>query len=147
LGLIDEILPGSRISFDANTLIYYVEEHRDFLAVVDPLFESILAGTLTAYLSVITLTEGLVAPLREGAVVLADRYRTILSRTHGFNTQSLDEATAERAALIRSQYALRTPDAVVAAAAIRAGCAHLVANDSRFRRVNELNTLVISDFV
>jgi len=147
LGLIDEILAGSRISFDANTLIYYVEEHPDFFAVVDPLFESILAGTFAAYLSVIILTEVLVAPLRDGAVTLADRYRAILNRTRGFSTQTLDEQTAERAALIRSQYTLRTPDAVVAATAIGAACTHLVTKDARFRRVNEFNTLVISDFV
>jgi predicted nucleic acid-binding protein len=56
-------------------------------------------------------------------------------------------AIAERAALIRANFSLRTPDAIVAATALEHDCSYLITNDPTFRRVVGLRILVIDDYV
>jgi predicted nucleic acid-binding protein len=58
----------------------------------------------------------------------------------------MDGDVAERAAAIRARWNLRTPDAIIAATALQAGCSHLITNDSVFQRVEGLNVLLISDY-
>jgi predicted nucleic acid-binding protein len=146
VGLADEIPEGSVASFDSNTLIYYIERHATFLPVVAPFFGLLSEGKARASISVLLLVEVLVGPMRSQLDSLVGRYRSFLRTSTGIEVRSVDEPIAERAALIRADYGLRTPDAVVAATALEAGCSHLVTNDPAFRRIDELNVLVIGDY-
>jgi len=87
-----------------------------------------------------------VGPLRDGHETLADLYRELLSDPN-FGLHDINRNVAERAALIRARFSLRTPDAIVAATAVEHGCSHLITNDPTFRRVEGLRVLVIDDYV
>ena len=147
MGLADEISENARISFDANVLIYYVEENPEFLHVVEPAFELIIAGRLTAEVSLIVLLEVLVRPIREGLESVANKYRAILEGTMGITAHILDQPLAELAAQIRARHGLRTPDAIVAATAIGHNCSHILTNGPVFRRLDNMKVLVIGDYV
>lgn len=143
----DEVPNGASIAFDSMVIIYYMEEHPDFLDVVEPLFDMIAVGRAQGYVSTISLVEVLVGPLRSGEDALVQRYRELLANAPNFTLISLTPSVAERAAHLRATHNLQTPDAVVAACVIEEGCTHLVTNDPIFRRVPGLGVLVVSDFV
>jgi predicted nucleic acid-binding protein len=147
LGLADDIPSGSKVAFDTDSLIYYVEEHPLFMKVVEPGFDMATAGEIAPHVSLISLVEVLVLPLRQNRPELIEEYREIFSIPSGFETHPLTPSIAERAAQLRARWNLGTPDAIIAATALEAGCTHLVTNDTVFRRVEDLKVLVVSDYV
>jgi predicted nucleic acid-binding protein len=147
VGLVDEVAPGSQIAFDSNALIYFVEEHPKYLPVVEPVIELIKAGQGTGHVATVSYMEVMVAPLQKQAEVLAAAYRDVFAIRRDFRLHSLTRPIAERAALTRARFSLRTPDAIVAATALEHGCSHLITNDPTFRRVEGLRVLVIDDYV
>ena len=56
-------------------------------------------------------------------------------------------AIFDAAASTRAETGLRTPNAIHAATAIRAGCALFVTNETDFRRVKNLRKAVLDDFL
>jgi len=148
VGLADRIAAGSSILLDSDALIYFVEEHADFLPVVEPVIEMVASGQISAHASTINLLEVLVRPLREKRTDLAARYRAILTQSRHLTLHPLSSAIAERAAAIRAEFRLTTPDAVVAATALEAGCSFLVTNNGDdFGRIREPEVLVVRQFV
>ncbi len=146
MALADALPEGSNVALDTTTIIYFIEEHPTFGPVIEPVFRMISAGRIRAFASVISLIEVLTAPLREGQRELAQRYREVLTRGRNFTLIPVHADVAERAASLRAAHNLRTPDAIVAATAIEAVCSHLVTNDDQFKRVQELQVLVVSEF-
>lgn len=59
----------------------------------------------------------------------------------------IDADDAVAAVELRARYALRTPDALQLAVAIRAGCDAFLTNDVRLRRVSELRIILLDDHV
>ena len=147
MGLDDDIPDGSSLTLDTNALIYFVEEHDEFLAVIRPVFERVAAGQLQAHVSVVSFIEVLVGPTRDGQAALAERYRELLLNTAGLHVADVTTEIAERAAQLRARYRLRTPDAIIAATTFESGSTHLLTNDSDFRRVEGLRALVVSEYL
>jgi predicted nucleic acid-binding protein len=54
-------------------------------------------------------------------------------------------SVAERAAQLRAQYNLRTPDALHVASALEAACDAFLTNDLGLKRVTELRVLVLDE--
>jgi predicted nucleic acid-binding protein len=147
LALVDEVPRGANIAVDTSAVIYFVELNPDYHPLVRPVFERIELGTLRGHASVISLIEVLVRPLAQGDSALADRYRRLLRTSRNVELHSGTEAIAERAATVRSSRNRQVADAIVAATARESGSSHLTTNDPVFRRVDDLNVLVVSDFV
>ena len=147
MALADEIPHGSRIAFDTNAIIYiyFVEEHTQFFPVLRPVFAMLANGQATGVVSVVTLLEVLVRPLRLDRHDLAQRYRDVLS--HNLAITALDVMISERAASLRAALRLAVVDAVIAATALECSCTHLVTNDPAFRNVDGMRILVIGEYV
>ncbi|MCI5188890.1 MAG: type II toxin-antitoxin system VapC family toxin [Candidatus Electrothrix sp. AS4_5] len=142
MGWIDE-LQGQLIALDTAPLIYFIEEHPTYCPVVEPFFEQLDRGAVQVVTSVITLTEVLVKPLRDGDVQLAEQYRDILLNVDGLTTVEASAAIAEQAARLRSQYSLRTPDAIQIATAQHTGASALLTNDIRWPALPDLHILTL----
>lgn len=84
------------------------------MPLVRPFFEAADRGEFQIVTSMPTLTEVLVHPLRRGDPRLADQYRRILLRAGQVTTVAVSEEIAEKAAELRGQHGLRTPDALQA---------------------------------
>ena len=134
------------MALDTNVVIYFIELHPTFRAIVRPVFEAISAGRITAAISTITLLEVLVELLRAGRTDLVNDYREHLMHSQGLSLVGIDERTAELAAHIRADHNLQVPDAVIAASAVVSECSHLIANDPVFTRVPNFRTLVVAEF-
>ncbi|MCT1479041.1 PIN domain-containing protein [Microbacterium sp. p3-SID336] len=78
--------------------------------------------------SALALQECLVRPMRERNAELRDRY---LATFDHIETVDLDAAVFVRAAELRADFGLKTPDALHLAAAQVSGCTELWTNDTR----------------
>jgi predicted nucleic acid-binding protein len=148
MGGLTPVITGKLVAFDSAPLIYYVEEHPDYVVVADELFDAIDRGLAHGTTSVLTLLEVLVVPVREGQHDLADQYRQLLMTAEGVALHVIDEDVCERAAQLRAKYGwLRTPDALQVATAIEHGAEVIVTNDDRWRRLTEIEVVILKDYV
>jgi predicted nucleic acid-binding protein len=140
-----EGLHGAVVGLDTAPLIYFIEEHPDYLGFVRPFFEAADQGSFQIVTSVLTLTEVLVHPLRAGNFDLAEQYRRILLSARQILTLPISDAVAEKAAELRVRFGLRTPDAIQLAAAVHSGASYFLTNDSRLPSLSNLEILVLDD--
>lgn len=84
---------------------------------------------------------------RQGRPDLADRMFSTAIQMANIEWLSPSHGVAERAARARARYALRTPDAIQLATAITAGATGFITNDKDFRRVTDIDVLILDDLV
>jgi predicted nucleic acid-binding protein len=146
VGKIESLIKGRVVAFDTAPLIYYIEEHLQYLPLVEELFESFDAGAAQGLTSVLTLLEVLVKPVRDGRHDIADQYREILTGSANITIHPIGEAVCESAAELRAKYTwLRTPDAIQLAAAITNHVSMMVTNDDRWKRIDEISVILLDD--
>jgi predicted nucleic acid-binding protein len=146
VGRLESLVKGRIVAFDTAPLIYYIEENSNYLPLVEELFELIDDGSVQGFTSVLTLLEVLVKPMREGQEEIADQYREILTGSANISLYPIGEAVCETAADLRSRYPwLRTPDAIQIATAIAHQAATIVTNDERWKRIAEIDIVVLDD--
>jgi predicted nucleic acid-binding protein len=143
---LDDALVGvARLGIDTAPIIYFIEAHPLYEAIVTPIFKLIADRKLTGITSTITLTEVLVQTFISANMRLQQEYRDILLYSPDFEVIPIDVNVAERAAELRARYGLRTPDALQIAAALSSDCEAFVTNDSKLQRVTELRILVLDN--
>jgi len=146
MGLLTELGRGP-VGLDSSIFIYLIEEHAQYLPVVEPMFSAISAGTLAAVTSSLTLLEVLVQPLRASLPTLADKYERILTQSSGVQMIPLDLRILRAAAALRAVTAMKTPDAIQLASALAAGCTAFLTNDRRIPSVSGLPILRAQDYL
>ena len=130
MGLIEDLRPGP-VALDTQVFIYFIEEDKQFLPLVKPLFEAMDQDTLLGATSGLTLMEVLVVPYRTGNFSLADRYEALLTRSRGLRFVDVDRPLLKSAAQLRAAFRLKPPDAIQVAAAMVANCQAFLTNDRR----------------
>ena len=141
------ILPTAGLVYiDANGLIYSVERIEPYRTLLEPMWQQVQDGNLSVVSSPVLITEVLVKPLQVGNAEIEMQYRELFAS----NAVSLLDASYEvfeDAARLRARTGLKIPDALHAATALRAGCALFITNDTDFRRIAELPTVVLDDLL
>ncbi|MEH2152124.1 type II toxin-antitoxin system VapC family toxin [Nostoc sp.] len=140
-------LQGQIVGLDTAPLIYFIEENPNYLDVTDTFFEAMFRSEFSVVTSVLTITEVLVYPLRQGNTALAQQYREILFNSQGLTTIEVFPDIAENAAQLRANYNLRTPDAIQMATAIRGGASFFLTNDARLPSLPALTVLVLDQLI
>lgn len=146
MGIMDDIKRGP-VCLDTCVFIYLIEENREFIDIVLPIFEAIDQGILRGVTSGITLIETLVIPLRKSDHLLANQYERILTKSSGIKMYDLDREILRKAAYLRATLGIKTPDALQIAAAQLAGCSAFVTNDRRLPHIEGLNILQLSAYL
>ena len=139
-------LQGKIVGLDTAPLIYFIEEHTTYLGPIKEFFETVDKGEVSVVTSTITLTEVLVHPLRSQNVDLAAEYRDILLNSN-ITTVDISSDIAEYGALLRSQYNLRTPDALQIATAIKSGAGFFLTNDTKLPKIPNIDYLIMDILV
>lgn len=129
---------------DANCVIYAVERVTPFAGQLEPLWRAARAGRLRIVTSQLTLMEVLVRPLREQNRQLASLLRAFLLHSSECELITFNASTFERAAQLRAEFGVRTPDALHAATALESAVVAFVTNDASFRRVPNLSVFAPS---
>jgi predicted nucleic acid-binding protein len=135
----------NRIFLDTAPVIYFIEKNPSFASRVQPIFEKLDNGGLTAVVSPITLAECLVLPYKLGKPDMVQWFTDLLVNSQTVSFFSVDEITAAKAAELRARYNLTLTDAFQIAVAIQAGCDAFLTNDIDLKRVAEIAILVISE--
>jgi len=91
--------------------------------------------------------EVLVKPLRVGDRAAAAEYRRLLTAFPNLRLLDVTQGIAESAARIRAAHGLALPDAVQIATALAAGATGFISNDADFKRVKEIEVLLLDEVV
>ncbi len=122
---------GHRILLDSNTLIAYLDQ-RDPVSlvathVVDLFVQS---GRNQALVSMVTVMEVLVRPLRSRVREPYQHLLDLLTRFPNLQLGVIDLAVAQEAASLRASYNLRAADAMIVGTGLIHQVGHLVTNDA-----------------
>jgi len=137
----------SRIFWDTNLFIYFLEGNNQLSVDTRRLRKSMLARGDQLLTSALTLGEVLVKPLERGDRVLTAKYEDAITKTASL--LPFDAKAAWKYAEIRLDRSLRAPDAVQLACAASATIDLFVTNDRRLqgKRVNGIQFIVALDQV
>ena len=135
------------IGLDTNLLIYLAQAHPRYGPWCRSLFERITNGRIAAVTSAVSLLEVLVEPYRREDHELAQTFYALLSSYPGLRWLPVTLPVADLAAQLRARYRLSTPDAIQIAAALDAGATGMIGNDKGWRKVKEIECLVLDDVV
>jgi predicted nucleic acid-binding protein len=131
---------------DTAPIIYTVERHADYEALLLPLWAALDARLIEVVTSELTLLETLVKPLRDGNQVLIDDYEKLLTATN-IKMQPITASILQDAAKIRAITNLKTPDAIHAATALSVGSKQFITNDTDYRKLNSLFVVVLKEII
>jgi len=138
----------STIFIDTAPFIYYIEAHPQFGPLVREVVNSFQTGKLLAFSSVMTLTEVLSKPREAGNEKLAERFADFLKHGKNLTLIEISERIAEGAARLKGRHPeLRTIDAIQLSAAIEVGADAFVTNENKIKSINEIDVLVLKDYL
>lgn len=138
--------PGSRLYLDTAPIIYSVEEHGVYWPELQPIWTAFSKGVCQIFTSELSLLETLVRPIREGNTDLAKGYDELLTGGEIFLIP-IDIDVLRASAELRAHHNLKTPDAIHAATALASNCEVFISNDAAFRRLENINVVMLSDLI
>ena len=136
-----------RIAIDTCIFIYQWEAHPVHSRLTDHIFSSLEQSDFNGLTSTVTMTELLVHPYRDNDFARAHDLLSLLSTYPNLDWISPSLEIAVRAAELRAQHRLPTPDALQAATALCAKATAMLTNDSIFKRVPDLEVSILDDFL
>jgi predicted nucleic acid-binding protein len=137
-----------RIMIDTAPIVYFIEEHGEFGEIADEIFKMINDdSSYHSFSSVITITEVLTQPLRKSRRDLYEKYKKFLLNSSNFFVYSIDPIVAEKAAELRAQFGIKTPDALQLAVGIENNGSLFITNDNVLKKVNGIEVLVLKDYL
>jgi predicted nucleic acid-binding protein len=141
-------LPTSgRIYLDTSALIYTIERHPVFGAMLDTLWAAMVNGAAELITSELTILECLVGPLRAGNKQSIEVFDRAFDES-GLQLLPVNRAVFRLAADLRAAHlSLRTPDAVHLAAAEIYAAQWIVTNDRAMSGKAAVPTIILSDLV
>lgn len=143
---VDEALKNVDVlGMDTSPFIYFIEGNVNYFSRAEAIIQRCRQRSLMGVTSILTLTETLVHPLRSGDAVQAADYQNLLIGSANIASRFINEFIALRAAELRAQYRMKTPDAIQLATAILADCDAFLTNDRGFERVTEIPVLILDD--
>ena len=134
----------SSIFVDTAPFIYFIEAHPTYRNALGKVFREDASVLLLT--SVITVTEVLPKPVRDGHPEIVDAFLALLSGHEQVRVLDIDFTISERAGRLRGKYAfLRTMDALQIAAALFADSTVFLTNDANLKRIREIEVVLVSD--
>lgn len=129
---------AERVLLDTSALVAFHTHHEAAHDLVKAIFLRVQddADPLRAYYSVVSATELLVRPLRAGPAESAYMH-TFLRHFPHLDVLPIDLDVATQAATLRAIKNLKTPDALIIASGLLAGCEAIVTNDAAWKRKME----------
>ncbi len=142
-----EIFRNKIIGVDTSPFIYFLEKKEAYLDFLQAFFTSCSKGDFEIVTSSITLTEILVNPYKNKKEDIADTYMEILDNSKGLSIVNIDVSISKLAAKLRSDYSIRTPDALQISAAINSDADYFLTNDKKLKKVNAIKVLILEDLI
>ena len=135
------------IGLDTPVFIFQIEENPKYVDLTHQVFTWIGSPRNIAVTSTITMLEVLVQPHRESDEERIDNFYAMLSTYPHLRWIDVNLDIADRAAQVRARFNLRTPDAIQAATALVAASTGFISNDPAFRRIPDLEVIILDDLL
>ena len=135
------------LAADTMVFIYHLQEHPRYVPATQVILDAWEAGSHQGVTSIISLAEVLVKPLRDGNDAAADDYRRLLTTFPNLRLCDVNQSIAEAAARLRAVHGQPMPDMIQVATAVMAGATGFVGNDPAFKRIKDLEILILDDVV
>jgi predicted nucleic acid-binding protein len=136
------------VFIDTAPIIYYIEANPRYGPIVKEVVRSFQTGHITAFSSVITLTEVLPKPVEAGNTKLVGMFLELLKFGRNITLLEISESIAERAGRLRGKYPhLKTIDAIQIATAIDVEADAFLTNDKNLKRIEEAKVLILEDYL
>ena len=139
-------LRGTRVYFDTNPIIYFIEQNTQFIELVTPVFEMIGEDSILAFTSELSLTEVLIKPIRDNRIQIIQTHKELLLDPELFTLISPNQDTFLLAAELGGKSSMRMPDAIHMACAIESKCKYFITNDKGIKSTADVTVVQISDF-
>jgi predicted nucleic acid-binding protein len=136
-----------RVALDTSVFIYQAQSHPEYSSVTHPLFSWVERPASIAVTSTVTLTEVLVQPIRSENEELVREFFALLTRYPNLEWVPVSVQIAALAARYRAQYGIRTPDAIQGASCVYSEVSAFITNDPVFKRIPELDILLLDDLL
>ena len=135
------------VYIDTSVFIYFIEKNDVYHKTCEQIFENIENGAVKASTSTLTLLEVLVKPYKLKRDDLVLSFYSLFSTYPNISWINLTLGISDLAAKLRAEYGLKTPDAIQAASAISYGAKGFICNDSVFKKIKDIDCLIIDDCV
>ena len=136
-----------KVCLDTSVFIYFIERHPSYYDICNSIFRNIEEGRIEAATSALTLTEILVQPYRLKKDDLVYKYYSLFTTYPHLKWTPLTLDISDLAARIRADYNLKTPDAIQIASALSSGSTGFICNDRTFRRLEDIECMILSDWI
>lgn len=147
-GLLGDFFKTHRtVYLDTSIFIYFVECEPRYYDLCDEIFRYMEEGRIEAATSTLTLLEILVQPYRAKEEDLVLKFYSLFTTYPHLKWIQLTLDISDLAARIRAEHNLKTPDAIQIASALAGGATGFVCNDKAFRRVKDIDCLILGDLV
>lgn len=133
-----------QVGLDSNVLIYFIEGSPAYQKPTKKVFESIESGKNLGICSTLSLLEVLVQPYRNKNEELVNQFYGMLTTYPHLTWVEMNLGIADLGAQLRAKYNLKTPDSILLATAICSEATGFIGNDSKFKKVKELDILMLS---
>lgn len=146
--LSEELACINSVFIDTAPIIYYLQAHPEFGPLAREVAFTIESGSLTAYTSVLTLTEVLIKPIATNDVALAQKFVQFIKHARHITLIEISEGIAETAGNLRGRYSfLKTIDALQLATALYVGADAFLTNDAKLKQIKELRVILLKDYL
>ncbi len=146
--LSEELACINSVFIDTAPIIYYLQAHPEFGPLAREVAFTIESGSLTAYTSVLTLTEVLIKPIATNDVALAQKFVQFIKHARHITLIEISEGIAETAGNVRGRYSfLKTIDALQLATALYVGADAFLTNDAKLKQIKELRVILLKDYL
>jgi predicted nucleic acid-binding protein len=136
-----------KVFLDTVIFIYLLENNKYFGDSVANFLEYCTTNGISLTTSVITYKEFCIKPYKLGRNELITAFEDMCTDLN-ISLQDVTLLVADTAAKLRSKYqGLRGMDALQISAAIHSECDKFMTNDRRLRQVNEIEVMLIKDWV
>ncbi len=144
----EELTEARSIFIDTAPFIYYVEAHPKYGRIAKEIFDSFQAKECKAFSSVFTLTEVLPKPIQVGNEQVLKKFTELFSSGDSLSLTEITYSIAEKAGMLRGKYPwLKTIDSLQLAASLNMNAKLFITNDKPLKRINEINILILEDYV
>ncbi|MDD2401754.1 MAG: PIN domain-containing protein [Clostridia bacterium] len=120
--LTDELGKKKKIMIDTNVVIYFLEGSEEWGDFSKEVFSIIEKGVVEGFISVITVAEVLVKPMKQHNNMLINKITRFLETFPNLHVVDLEKSIAMEAAKIRGRTGLKMPDALIVSSAKVLGC-------------------------
>jgi predicted nucleic acid-binding protein len=146
---LDKLYKIKEVCLDTSIFIYHLEDISPYNILTKILVKKIAAGEIFCYVSALTVTELLTKPYKIKDIKKISLFEDFIQSLPNTKIQDIDYNIAKRAAKIRANNNLRTPDAILLATASINKSSCFITNDVSLKNISveDISILVLNDYL